>query len=147
METSLALHTGEYLRGYDLREVDLTNNHLATFPPGVLPDGIHVLRLTGNQLTRPPPDVNYYAELRELYMGSNCLADVKWVFQCPSLLHAGFACNAVASLPFAIQNHNLVRRPCFPPADQQTGDDEGGDELALAFGLRGRGCWGRADSP
>ena len=33
---------GEFLRGYELREVDLTGNHLASFPPGVLPDGIQV---------------------------------------------------------------------------------------------------------
>jgi hypothetical protein len=34
--------TGEFLRGYDLKQVDLTGNRLAVFPPGVLPDGIQV---------------------------------------------------------------------------------------------------------
>ena len=77
-----------------------------------------MLRLTGNALARPPADITYYRDLKELYLGSNQLVDVKWVFECRGLLHAGLSYNAVASLPLSLPNTNLVLvRVCTSSVD------------------------------
>jgi Leucine-rich repeat (LRR) protein len=92
---------------------------------------LQVLRLTGNALTRPPTDISYYRELKELYLGSNKLVDVKWVFECRALQHAGLSYNAVASLPLSLPSTNLVRpqsSPRGPSGGRHTVRDHGVDE-------------------
>lgn len=106
------MHTLEQLRSGALagiRRLDLSCG-LQTVPPEVwaLADTLEVLNLSGNRLTRLPPELARLHRLKVIFCSDNAFTALPEVLgACPALEMVGFKANQIAVLPAAALPHKL----------------------------------------